>query len=63
MSGDDTKQGLHAYAKGPPDFILGDDPELFVKRFLGFTASANCDVASFLGLFTSYLDDRSYQAV
>ena len=61
MSSNDTKQGLQAYAKGPPDFVLGDDPELFLKRFLRFTASAKCDKASFLGLFTSYLDDRSYR--
>ena len=52
-----------AYIKGPPDFVYGDDADLFLDRFIAFTAAAKCEKGSQFGLLLGHLDDRSLRRV
>lgn len=52
-----------AYIKGPPDFIYGDEADLFLDRFIAFTTASKCDKGSQFNLLLSHLDDRSLRWV
>jgi hypothetical protein len=58
-----AETGNFTYAKGPAEFVYGDDFDLFWERFQAFLSAAKCEKKAEVGLFKSFLDDRCFRRV